>query len=66
MGDEKMQVPMTNDEYKALRKETGLTQAALVERLGVSRETVARRESGAMPINTEAALAIKALAGVKP
>lgn len=49
--------------YKARRESLGLTQAQLAERLGIARETVARREAGhpRNPITPEAALAIDAL-----
>lgn len=52
---------MTALEYKAAREKLGLTQAALAALLGVQRETVTRRESGAKSIPEEAALALKAL-----
>lgn len=52
---------MTPGEYKQLRKERGLTQAALAALLGVSRETIVRRESGALTVTEEAALAIQSL-----
>jgi DNA-binding XRE family transcriptional regulator len=51
---------MTSDEYKKLRDQLGLTQAGLAALLGVTRETVARRETGAA-ITEEAALAIRSL-----
>lgn len=44
-----------------MREKTGLTQAKCADLLGVSRETIARRETGGN-ISVEAALAIKALA----
>jgi len=52
---------MSPVEYKRLRKKAG-TQREVAHVLGISRETVARRESGAYPIDPEAALAIRALA----
>ena len=48
-------------QYKALRERLGLTQAGLAARLGVTRETITRRETGAATITEEAALAIRAL-----
>jgi DNA-binding XRE family transcriptional regulator len=52
---------MTADQYKALRKKLGLTQAGLAERLGVSRKAVNARENGTK-IPVEAQLAICELA----
>jgi transcriptional regulator with XRE-family HTH domain len=52
---------MKAEEYRELREKTGLTQAKCAEFLGVSRETIARRETGGV-ISVEAALAIKAVA----
>ena len=54
---------MSPADYKALRETLGLTQAQLAERLGIARETVARREAGhpRNPITPEAALALDAL-----
>lgn len=49
-------------EYKAAREHLG-TQAEVASRLAVSRVTVAKRETGAMVITEEAALALSALAG---
>jgi len=48
-------------EYKDARKELGLSQTALAQRLEVSRETVNKRESGKNGITEEAALAIRGL-----
>lgn len=42
---------MTPADLKALRAATGLTQKALAARLGVIRVTVARWETGAVPIS---------------
>jgi transcriptional regulator with XRE-family HTH domain len=42
------------------RVAAGLTQVQFAARLGVSRETIVRRESGALPITREAALAVEA------
>ena len=52
---------MSPDQYRAEREARGLTQAQLADELGVTRVTVARRETGTRPINREAELAIKAL-----
>lgn len=52
---------MTPGEYKSLRQKLGLTQAGLAALLGVTRKTVSSRESGAVRITEEAALAIRAL-----
>ena len=52
---------MSPETYKKHRKGRGLTQAALAALLGVSRETVGRRETGDLRITEEAALAIQAL-----
>ena len=52
---------MSPAEYRAHREKLGLTQAGLAALLGVSRETVNRRESGEQPITHEAALALDAL-----
>lgn len=51
---------MTSAQYKTLRQRLG-TQSEVARRLGVARSTVARRETGAMLITPEAALAIMAL-----
>ena len=52
---------MTPTEYRTHRETIG-TQAAAARNLGVARSTVIRREDGSMPITTEAALAVMALA----
>ena len=52
---------MNAETYKATRESLG-TQAEVAAWLGVARETVARRETGADRITKEAALAIEALA----
>ena len=51
---------MTAPEYKSSREMLGLTQAALAEKLGITRRTIISRESGAR-ITVEAALAIRSL-----
>lgn len=51
---------MTPQEYRALRERLGWSQKRLAEAVGVSRETVVRREGGhpSYPIDREAELAI--------
>ena len=53
---------MTSEEYKRLRKETGLLQKDMAENLGVTRKTITDRERGAAKITEEAALAIRQIA----
>ncbi len=52
---------MTSAEYKRRRSQLGHTQASLAKTLGLYRGTIARRESGSLPITQEAALAILAI-----
>lgn len=54
---------MKPEEYRALREQLALSQARLAEGLGVTRETVSRRETGddRYPITREAELAIRYL-----
>lgn len=47
--------------YASARKALGLSQEKLAALLGVHRITIVRRESGALPITTEAKLAIQSL-----
>jgi DNA-binding XRE family transcriptional regulator len=54
-------IKMAPEEYKETRLKLGLSQTALAKRLGVSRETVNKRESGTNRITEEAALALAAL-----
>ena len=58
---------MTPSQYRKERTQRGLTQAALAEALGISRETVTRREAGdpRNQISREAELAISALPRAK-
>lgn len=49
---------MTAAEYKRRRAALGHTQATLAKVLGLARGTIARRETGALPITSEAALAL--------
>jgi transcriptional regulator with XRE-family HTH domain len=52
---------MTKEEYRAIRKQLGLTQAGLAKALGKSRATVENREIGKVGIDYEAELAISML-----
>lgn len=51
---------MNPEQYKSARQSVG-TQLEAARLLGVARSTVAHRESGKIPITTEAALAIQYL-----
>lgn len=51
---------MTPEQYKAEREKRG-TQQEVAERLGVSRITLARRETGARPVSKECFLALLSL-----
>ena len=51
---------MTATEYRAERRKRG-TQHSVAALLGVHQVTIARRETGAQPINREAELALLAL-----
>ena len=51
---------MNAADYQTERKKRG-TQESVAAMLGVARETLARRETGALPINREAELALLAL-----
>lgn len=51
---------MTRSDYQRERQLRG-TQAEVAAALGIRRETINRRESGARPISREAALALRAL-----
>jgi DNA-binding XRE family transcriptional regulator len=53
---------MTPDQYHQIRINLGLTQAELAKALGVSRDTVMRREGGQTPITAEQAAAIRLMA----
>jgi transcriptional regulator with XRE-family HTH domain len=52
---------ITATAYRAARKARGLTIQALASALGISRETVSRRENGVFEITREMMLAINAL-----
>jgi transcriptional regulator with XRE-family HTH domain len=51
---------MNPEQYKAEREKRG-TQQEVAERLGVSRITLARRETGTRPVSRECFLALKSL-----
>lgn len=51
---------MTHTQYKSARERIG-TQEEVAAMLELSRVTIARRETGALPITREAELAITAL-----
>ena len=55
---------MTSDEYKAERQRRG-TQASVAALLCVDRTTVAKRETGLLPISREAWLALNAIPATK-
>ena len=59
---------MTPAEYRAVRQSLGWSQARLADELGVTRETISRRESGdpRAPIDREADLAIRSLVPDSP
>jgi DNA-binding XRE family transcriptional regulator len=52
---------MTAEQYKAARERLGVTQSKLADILGITRETVTRRETGAATITSEAAMAIRSI-----
>lgn len=52
---------MTPTQYRRHREQLRLTQAELAAKLGVSRETINRRESGKKAITGEAEMAIRSL-----
>lgn len=56
---------MTAAEYKRRRSALGHTQQTLADVLGLARGTIARRETGALPITPEAALALSSLPKTK-
>ena len=57
---------MTPAKYKTLREKLALTQGGLASRLGVTRKTINARETGAVRISEEAALALESLAFMEP
>lgn len=52
------------EEVRFIRKALGLSQAALADRLGVHRVSVARWESGEAPLDGPTSVAIRALAAI--
>ena len=52
---------MTPRQYADARSALDLTQARLALRLGLTRRTICRRESGDTPVTAEAELALRAL-----
>lgn len=56
---------MTGEELRRLRKRLGLTQAQLAERVGVTRNTIARQERGESGIGEPLARLIRLLAEQK-
>lgn len=52
---------MNAEEYQSMRGSLKMSQAELASHLGVTRETIVRRESGAAVISREAELAIKSI-----
>jgi transcriptional regulator with XRE-family HTH domain len=53
---------VTPDELRAARAKLGLTQLALARALGVTQVTVARWETGVLPIDKRTAMAVAHLA----
>lgn len=58
--------PMTGAELRRIRKRLGLTQAQLAERVGVTRNSVARQERGEIGIREPLARLIRLLAQMAP
>lgn len=52
---------MNSTEYREIRRQLGLSQAGLAERLGVSRATINAREANRSPITREIELALRAV-----
>ena len=52
---------MTADKYRAARQQLGLKKSELAKQLGVTTNTVSRRELGVVPISREADIALKCL-----
>lgn len=53
---------MTPKEYQAIREGMGMSRTELAQALGVTYQTIQFRESGRVPIRTEAEEAIRSLA----
>ena len=49
-------------DLRTLRKQLGLTQAALAEALGIARQTITNHERGKTPVPTERMMAVQFLA----
>lgn len=54
-----MSMKLTKEEYRAVRKHLNYTQSHLAEVLGLTRETIYRREGGKEPITLEASRALR-------
>jgi DNA-binding transcriptional regulator YiaG len=52
---------MTPDQFKATRKELGITQSELAEEWGVHVQSISKWERGVDPINPIAAYALRAM-----
>ena len=52
---------MTAKQYRTLRETLNLSQSQLADKIGVTRETVVRRETSRRKVPEESALAITAL-----
>lgn len=50
---------MTSEQYRAIRARLELSQSELADRLGLTFNTISRRELRQLPITREAELAIK-------
>ena len=57
---------MTGREFRAIRRQLALTQAALADEIGVTSNTVARWERGEMAIYEPAARLLKRIAAEQP
>ena len=53
---------MNGTDYESVRRGLRLSQDELARRLGVSRQTIHKRETGKTPISREAVLAMKQVA----
>ena len=52
---------MDKDQFRRKRKRLGLTQTELAKRLGKSRPTIARYESGELPVPKAIEMALKVI-----
>jgi transcriptional regulator with XRE-family HTH domain len=57
---------VTGNELRQIRKRAGLTQAQLAERVGVTRNTIARQERNEIGIGEPLARLIRLLATARP